>query len=399
MTRVAFVVPSGAVWSLPIYELALMAAAYLEQRHVEGVENSVTPEDEPLQLLGHDGSRIARELLGEQGIAVHSGTYASAFVDGELLLVPDGRLLVDRVVALPRLRGPRVDGLPQTVEGFIPIDSHARVRGVDDVYAAGDVANFPIKQGGIAAQLADAAAEEIASQLGVDLRPRPFRPVLRGLLLTGSRPQYFRRELTAMGTGGTYSAEPLWWPPAKIVGRYLAPFLAGFAGLESPPEEPRSADMIEIDVDVAAAETAGVGRLPLAALQEQGKTIGELMSTALLVVAPEDTLGEVAEKMREHDTGSALVADHGRLIGILTARDLLRAYAGRAHPSEARVREWMTAEPVTLPGTAGAQAAVLLMNEHGIHHLPVVEHGRPVGILGYRQAVAGLSTSGIGLGF
>jgi CBS domain-containing protein len=72
------------------------------------------------------------------------------------------------------------------------------------------------------------------------------------------------------------------------------------------------------------------------------------MSRDPLVVAPEDTLGEVAEKMRAGELGSALVADHGRLIGILTSRDLLRAFAGRVHPSEARVRKWMTAEPVAV---------------------------------------------------
>ena len=60
-----------------------------------------------------------------------------------------------------------------------------------------------------------------------------------------------------------------------------------------------------------------------------GVTVGEVMSTGSLVVAPEDTLGEVAEKMRAADLGSALVADYGRLIGILTSRDLLRAFAGR----------------------------------------------------------------------
>jgi CBS domain-containing protein len=110
------------------------------------------------------------------------------------------------------------------------------------------------------------------------------------------------------------------------------------------------------------------------------------MSTELLLVAPEDTLGEVAEKMRERDTGSALVADYGRLIGILTSRDLLRAFAGRVHPSEGRVREWMTAEPIVVAAATTIDAAVTLMTEYGFHHLPVVEDERPVGMLGLRQA-------------
>jgi CBS domain-containing protein len=122
------------------------------------------------------------------------------------------------------------------------------------------------------------------------------------------------------------------------------------------------------------------------------------MSADPLVVAPEDTLGEVAEKMRVRDTGSAAVADYGRLIGIMTSRDLLRAFAARVHPSEARVRDWMTAEPVAVPSSASVEAAVSLMNEHGIHHLPVVGGERPVGMLGYRQAARQARKRGIGLG-
>jgi CBS domain-containing protein len=124
------------------------------------------------------------------------------------------------------------------------------------------------------------------------------------------------------------------------------------------------------------------------------------MSTYPLVVAPEDTLGEIAEKMRARDIGSALVADYGRLIGILTSRDLLRAFAGRARPSEARVREWMTAEPVAVSAATPIEAAVTLISEYGFHHLPVVDDERPMGMLGLRQAArqAG-GLTGIGLGF
>jgi CBS domain-containing protein len=112
------------------------------------------------------------------------------------------------------------------------------------------------------------------------------------------------------------------------------------------------------------------------------------MSTEPLVVAPEDTLGEVAERMRERDIGSAVVSDYGRLIGILTSRDLLRAFAARVHPSEGRVREWMTAEPVAVSTDTSVETALTLMTEYGFHHLPVVDKERPVGMLGFRQATA-----------
>ena len=99
------------------------------------------------------------------------------------------------MITVPELQGPRLDGIPATRDGFIPIDSHGRVGGLADVYAAGDITDFPLKQGGIATQLADVAAEAIAAQTGADLVPQPFRPVLRALLLTGGEPLYLRRKL------------------------------------------------------------------------------------------------------------------------------------------------------------------------------------------------------------
>jgi CBS domain-containing protein len=88
--------------------------------------------------------------------------------------------------------------------------------------------------------------------------------------------------------------------------------------------------------------------------------------------------------MAEADTGSALVAESGRLIGIVTSRDVLRAIAARAHPSDARVREWMTAEPVTASPDMPALEAAHAMLAGGFHHLPVVQDGRPVGVVGLR---------------
>jgi len=104
-----------------------------------------------------------------------------------------------------------------------------------DVYAAGDVTQFPLKQGGIATQHADAVASAIAARLGAAVEPAPFRPVLRGLLLTGMAPRYLRGDLRS-GLSIT-DTEPLWWPAAKIVGRYLAPFLAAHLGPSDEPPE------------------------------------------------------------------------------------------------------------------------------------------------------------------
>jgi CBS domain-containing protein len=116
-------------------------------------------------------------------------------------------------------------------------------------------------------------------------------------------------------------------------------------------------------------------------------TLGELMTRDVLSVAPEDTLGQAAEAMVERGVGSAVVSDFGRLIGILTERDLLRAVAGRVHSSEARVREWMTVDPVTASVSTGLEEAARTMLEQGFRHLPVVEDDRPVGIVSIRDVV------------
>jgi CBS domain-containing protein len=285
---------------------------------------------------------------------------------------------------------------------------HGRVHGVADVYAAGDITTFLVKQGGIAAQQADAAAEAIAAEAGVDLTPSPFRPVLRGVLLTGAEPRYLRGEL-AGGVGETSQAstEPLWWPPAKIVGRHFAPFLAGLVGTGGPAVPASQTGLrVEVELDAAAAELRRDRRLEAAVEDALGESavarVGEVMSGEPLVVAPEDTLGEVAERMRELEVGSALVAEYGRLIGIVTSRDMLRALAGRVHPSDARVRQWMTAEPITVSAATSLEAAATLMSQYHIHHLPVVEGERPVGMVGMRDVLHSASSeflTGIGLGF
>jgi CBS domain-containing protein len=117
---------------------------------------------------------------------------------------------------------------------------------------------------------------------------------------------------------------------------------------------------------------------------------GDLMSRTFVSAAPEDTLGELAEHLAAADAGSALVVEFGRLTGILTSRDIVRAVAGRVHPSEARVREWMSAAPATADPDLPAEEAARLMLEGGFHHLPVTADERPVGVVGLRSVVNAL---------
>jgi sulfide:quinone oxidoreductase len=236
--RVSFAAPPGAVWTLPLYELALMTADRVAARDLREVELSlVTPEDAPLQVFGAAATTELQRLLDDHAIELRTGVYPKKLSGGELHLVPDGSIPVDAVVAVPRLSGPPIEGLPQTADGFFSVDPYGRVHGADDIFAAGDITTFPIKQGGIAAQQADAAAEMIAADVGAGVTPQPFRPVLRGVLVTGAEPRYLRHQPSGgLGETSAIADEPLWWPPAKVVGRYLAPFLADVVGDEAVSE-------------------------------------------------------------------------------------------------------------------------------------------------------------------
>jgi sulfide:quinone oxidoreductase len=235
--RVAFAVPGGSSWPLPLYELALMTASHVERLGLRHVELSlVTPEEEPLELFGRAASEAVRALLADRGIELHTRRYPAAIGGHELATVPGDSIAADRVVSLPRLRGPFLEGLPHDAEGFIPTDLHGVVEGVVDVYAAGDATNFAVKQGGLATQQADAAAEAISARAGAGVTPRPFQPVLRGLLLTGGEPRFLRADVSgAAGDTSSASADILWWPPSKIAGRWLAPYLAANRDELKPP--------------------------------------------------------------------------------------------------------------------------------------------------------------------
>ncbi len=250
--HLVFAVPSGIVWPLPIYELALLTATELEREGLDATLLIVTSEPAPLALFGRAASEAVNELLRERGIPVHPSTYPVEVSDGLLKCVRGSDVAADGVVALPRLAGPAIEGVPRDRNGFVPTDPHGRVAGAADVYAAGDLTAFPIKQGGLAAEQADAAAEAIAAAAGVAIEPTPFRPVLRALLLTGRRPTFLQVELGG-GHGETSRASQkrLWRQPGKIVGRRLAPFLAGL-GLVDTPTEPQEADVLRIEADAAA---------------------------------------------------------------------------------------------------------------------------------------------------
>jgi sulfide:quinone oxidoreductase len=225
--RLAFVVPARMAWQLPVYELALMTAARALETDAALSITIVTPEESPLAIFGSGASEAVSKLLGEAGIKMVTHAYAEVPQWDTVVVHPeDRRLEFDRVVALPELYGPAVRGLPSGEHGFIPVDVHCKVRDIERVYAAGDATDFALKHGGISAQQADAAAEAIAALAGAPVEPKPFQPIVYGMLLTGGRPRYLRAHVTGgYGFSSEVSEDPLWTPPRKIVAKYLAPYL------------------------------------------------------------------------------------------------------------------------------------------------------------------------------
>jgi sulfide:quinone oxidoreductase len=205
----------------------------------------VTPEERPLALFGTSASTAIAELLELRGIQLQTAT-AESWTEGTLSLRDGRELPADAVVALPKLEGPRINGIPQDESGFVPTDELGGVLGLSDVYAAGDLTQSPIKQGGLAAQQADTVATAIAADAGAPVQATPYTPVLRGLLLTGMAPRFLRSE----GSTSAVDTQPLWWPPTKIVGRYLSPFLAEHLGLaRALAEPPNEAVTVEVALD------------------------------------------------------------------------------------------------------------------------------------------------------
>ena len=247
---IAFAVPSGTTWPLPIYELTLFTAARLRAAGSDATVKLVTPEESPLALFGRKASEAVAALLAERGVEAWTSTHPVEFEHSTLAVVPEGRIPARRVVALPRLRGRAPDGIPQDDDGFIPVDGHGLVQGTDAVYAAGDVTAGSIKQGGIATQQADAVAAAIAAHFGAVVDPQPFRPVLRGMLLTGDGARFMRNELTGgLGERSEVSSDMLWWPEGKIAGRYLTRYLAHEAHAIEP-QRPLTPDAVPVDVEL-----------------------------------------------------------------------------------------------------------------------------------------------------
>ena len=235
--RIAIVVPPGAVWPLPAYELALMTAGQAaDMGHDDVLVTVVTPERRALSLFGDEASAAVSEELDAAGVELKTGVAARRDKDG-LVLEPGGeRLEVQRVFAVPRLVGPAIEGLPGDEEGFILAGDDARVDGCERTWAAGDAVVSPLKFGGLATHQARRAAAAIARLAGVDDAPDPGEPVVHGRLMVGRRTRALRGR-------GDAEAAPLWWPQGKVAGEYLPRWLAEHGVAPPAAEEPTAEGM------------------------------------------------------------------------------------------------------------------------------------------------------------
>jgi sulfide:quinone oxidoreductase len=224
--RLVIGLPPGPHWPLPGYELALMLAR--DDRCPQLAVDVVTPERAPLQVFGPVASEAVAAQLADAGVTLHASRRMQ-LDDGDPVRVQlrPGREAFDAdlVIGVPDLRPHTLHGLPIDERGFLPVDAHGQISGIRDVYAAGDCAAFPIKQGGLAAQQADAVALHIARRAGADVEPETTRVVLRARLLTGAEDLWLRRDLLRPGDPGEAAQHALWWPPGKVAGRWIAPYL------------------------------------------------------------------------------------------------------------------------------------------------------------------------------
>jgi sulfide:quinone oxidoreductase len=213
---VTFVVPKGIVWALPLYELALLVSAYLMEEAIGDVTLTlVTVERAPLEVFGSESSAKVAELLRARGIAVLLETETHDVEDGLVRTADGAAISSDATVAVPVIRPHPFSGVALDEKGFIVVDEHCRVGEKGNVFAAGDCTAQPHKQGGVAAQQADAAAAGIAALVGAPVEATPVRRELHALLFTGE-------ESLPLGSAGSARGEE---PSAKIDARYLTPYL------------------------------------------------------------------------------------------------------------------------------------------------------------------------------
>jgi sulfide:quinone oxidoreductase len=226
----AFVMPSGPSWPLPLYELALLTAEEMHDKVPLDI-SFITPERLPMRVFGEEAAEAVAKILRDAGIRLYCDADVRVTGSRHLRLQSSGTdLHPDRIVTLPTITGPNIAGIAgDAVHRFLAIDDRCRVLGADGrIFAAGDATDLPVKHGGVGAQQADTAAAGIAHLAGVVEAPGPMHPVIRGMLLTGNFPLYLMAHVIA---GRGWQAEiydnPPWPPDEKVIAEELGSYLRG----------------------------------------------------------------------------------------------------------------------------------------------------------------------------
>jgi sulfide:quinone oxidoreductase len=256
---VAVVVPRGARWPLPAYELALVLAWTTAAANVRVA--LITAEGHPLAALGRGATDAVTRELDAAGVETITGVELIDERRGDpgppevahVVLVPEqpttlagslvgkptdpsrvrvdagSRAEFDRLISLPTVDGPCLSGVATDVAGFIEVDEGLKVCGSERVWAAGGCIAAALEHSGLAGLQADAAISAITVAArgsdGVGAARPSGAPELTGMLLTGQRERWLAENPTGTRQPSTRC---LWWPPGRAVGRMLARRIAAW---------------------------------------------------------------------------------------------------------------------------------------------------------------------------
>jgi sulfide:quinone oxidoreductase len=244
LSQLAFVLPPGPSWPLPLYELALITARFARDGGHPLHITFALSDSQPLLVLGPDAAARITQLLTQAGIDLQANTHPRLAAAGRLNLHPsDPDLEFDRIVTLPLIEGPNVAGIPGfALDRFLHVDEYCRVLDTDGrIFAAGDATNLPVKQGGISAQQADTAAAGMVHLAGLGPAAQPLRPRIDATLLTGAAPLYVSAHvIDGQGWRATFHDRPPWPAGEKLIAEELGPYLRT-AAHEPPAASSRQA--------------------------------------------------------------------------------------------------------------------------------------------------------------
>jgi sulfide:quinone oxidoreductase len=228
--RMAVVIPPGPGWALRGYELALVISQHAYDMSADLELTIVEPDPPLLTLAGDRAVQLVSKEFERARIAVVSANEVSVEREPRLTLVMHPsrqKLAVDRVLAIPMLRGRTIKGVPAHHDGLIDVDARCRVKGLDRVWAVGDCTSLPLKSGGLSAEQADVAAQDIAALSGAAVEARSFDSGLVEEFLGLPAPRYLEQRLATEEPGLTMHLPTVGLPVLTYLREDLA---AGWRG-------------------------------------------------------------------------------------------------------------------------------------------------------------------------